>query len=294
MAIHKANHSGALRRPASPVEAAFTLVELLVVIGIIAVLIAILLPAISRARAQAQTTQCLAQMREIGNAALMWLSEAKYKQTIGTAQGVPSKDQYVYFYGTAPLNPGGPAPTEFGFLYPYLKTSKVYECPTIAYLDLPPSDPGGVKISYGTNPYDILTAFVKRKRPAETLMLGDYINVDPTTGVLNRGSGFPIIRSPDANLATGVMPNFHGRHNGGKGNVLWYDGHASSMDVYIVPTISLGRPRGYPSNYSAAAMSTCIKQKIGHLTRIPTNTPFIKFTNASKEEAEYYFLGTSH
>ena len=87
---------------------AFTLVELLVVIGIIAVLIAILLPTINAARRQGATAACLSNLRNLGQALAVYQAEQKGSYPFayyisGTPPALPAQ---------ADVNDGGQDPLD--------------------------------------------------------------------------------------------------------------------------------------------------------------------------------------
>ena len=76
-----------MKRSARALIPAFTLVELLVVIGIIAVLIAILLPALNSARRQASMVQCQSNMKQVAMALMMYIDANKGKHPPAAVPG---------------------------------------------------------------------------------------------------------------------------------------------------------------------------------------------------------------
>lgn len=115
-----------------PRRRAFSLVELLVVIGVIALLMGMLLPALMRSRRAAQATVCLANLRQFGQFYFIYANANKDRIPLGTAGDGPDKESYHtawnYFVWRdgAPSSAAGPLLMS-GLIQP--GSAKIYYCP---------------------------------------------------------------------------------------------------------------------------------------------------------------------
>ncbi|HEV2453068.1 MAG TPA: prepilin-type N-terminal cleavage/methylation domain-containing protein [Verrucomicrobiae bacterium] len=114
-----------MREPAK--VRAFTLVELLVVIAIIAILAALLLPAVSKSEEQARVTQCINNMRQL---ALGWVIYANDDNDWLVHNWIPgSGSPPSWCQGNIQANPTDITGITNGLLFSYVRDIPLYHCP---------------------------------------------------------------------------------------------------------------------------------------------------------------------
>jgi prepilin-type N-terminal cleavage/methylation domain-containing protein/prepilin-type processing-associated H-X9-DG protein len=252
-----------LRRPCTPRvfnskrrPGGFTLVELLVVIGIIAVLVSILLPSLNRAREAAKQTKCLSNLRQLGLAFVMYLNENKGAFPYTGRFDIPKNEDWLWWQ-EQPFQARTQADIRQSAIAKYLAPNgnvnkEFFTCPSDEVDQRPAAANAGgqYKYSYTMNyfledsPYDPVNGYkapriaaIKNASDKIILVEEDPLTVNDGAWVppavdyrsgnnLNNGDLLSIRHDgnkakPDAGWSMPTIPNAERR-----GNVNFVDGHA--------------------------------------------------------------------
>jgi len=166
---------------------AFTLIELLIVIAIIAILAAMLLPALTRSKATAQRIKCVGNLHQLGLATQMYWDENGgncFRYTSGMTNG-----GQLFWFGWMEGTQVAEGQRQFdpmsGALWPYLDGRGVELCPSLNYaLGQFKLKASGAAYGYGYNlclsaaPSKPPLPVAKIKRPSDTALLADSAQVN--------------------------------------------------------------------------------------------------------------------
>ena len=211
---------------------AFTLVELLVVIGIIAVLIGLLLPALATAREQSRSVQCLSNLRQLAVAAQNYivLNDGYYPPAYYGAEN----------WDFSPVS-GKIIP---GMLWMGRTDVRIQQCPSFDGKSNTLADPyTGYNYNTSYIGHDQGTSPVKAsqvRHPSRTALFGD----GEKSGGANKFMRAPFFAPGEIKVAR--YAGTQGFRHRGKTNVAFCDGHAESLGTRFTNTVPADMPKIAP------------------------------------------------